>query len=90
MLQEEQKLVENFNDCENRERETFTILSCAVKDSHEKERSQAMRTKYWSLIASVMGTLIGLVASTINGHARMKEIKKLVSFFQFSFFYFLV
>ena len=45
-----------------------------VRDSHEKERAQAEKTKYWSIIGSIIGTCIGIVGTTIinrcQGHIR--------------------
>jgi len=43
----------------NTERTLFVEYSAAVRLSHEKERSRVERTKYWSIIASVSGTVLG-------------------------------
>ena len=61
------------------ERECFSALSNAVRDSHEKERAQAEKTKYWSVIGSVIGTCIGIFGTTINNRMRMNELRRLVS-----------
>lgn len=63
---------------EKEERDYFSALSSSVKDSHEKERAQAERTKYWSIIGSVIGTVIGIVGTSFNNHLRMKELKQLI------------
>ena len=53
-------------------------MSHTVRDSHEKERAQAEKTKYWSIIGSVLGTIVGVLGSTINNHLKMKELRELV------------
>ena len=36
-----------FENCEHLERDTFTQLSAAIRDCHERERTQAEQSKYW-------------------------------------------
>jgi len=50
-----------------------------VRDSHEKERAQAEKTKYWSVLGSIIGTCIGIIGTTINNRMRMNELRRLVS-----------
>ncbi|KAK3928880.1 Mitochondrial potassium channel [Frankliniella fusca] len=78
VLKDERRLAEQFNRCEQEERENFSTLSSAVKESHEKERIQAERTKYWSIIGSIIGTMIGIAGSSINNEFKMRELRKLV------------
>ena len=49
-----------FDSAEQQERQLFRLYSGAVRLSHERERLNGERTKYWSLIASVGGTILGL------------------------------
>lgn len=79
MLQAETRLKEKFTKVEARERDTFSHLSTAVRESHEKQRAQEERTKYWSVIGSIVGTLIGILGSTVVNHKRMGELRTLVS-----------
>ncbi|XP_041458038.1 mitochondrial potassium channel-like [Lytechinus variegatus] len=79
MLQAETRLKEKFQKVEARERDTFSHLSNAVRESHEKQRAQEERTKYWSVIGSVIGTLIGIIGSSIVNQKRMHELRTLVS-----------
>ena len=51
-------------------------LSNAVRNSHEKERAQAEKTKYWSVLGSVIGACIGIIGTTINNRMRMRELRQ--------------
>ena len=53
------KLQRDYNAAEEIERQKFLLYSSAVRLSHEKERARVERTKYWSIIGSVTGTIIG-------------------------------
>lgn len=78
VLKDERRLADLFNRYEQEERENFSMLSSAVKESHEKERIQAERTKYWSIIGSIIGTMLGIFGSSINNEFKMRELRKLV------------
>ncbi len=47
ILKEERFQMDRLTALEKAERLRFSELSNAVRDSHEKERSQAEKTKYW-------------------------------------------
>lgn len=79
ILKDERLLANEFQQFEREEREHFSILSSALKDSHEKERLQAEKTKYWSIIGSILGTVIGIFGSSINNEFRMRELRRLLS-----------
>ncbi|XP_067133843.1 mitochondrial potassium channel-like [Centruroides vittatus] len=79
IIREEKGLLEEFKNLEKAEREYFSALSLAVRSSHEKERAQAERTKYWSIIGSICGAVIGIIGTSINNRMRMKELRGLVS-----------
>ncbi|XP_071476029.1 mitochondrial potassium channel-like [Diadema antillarum] len=79
MLQNETRLKEWFSTVEAKERETFSQLSAVVRESHEKQRAQEERTKYWSIIGSIVGTLIGIAGSSIANHRRMRELRMMVT-----------
>lgn len=78
-MKEERTLLAEFESHERKERDCFNILSKAVRDSHEQERAQAEKTKYWSVIGSIIGTCIGILGTTINNRMRMRELRDLVA-----------
>ncbi|XP_004676657.1 PREDICTED: coiled-coil domain-containing protein 51 [Condylura cristata] len=78
MLQEEKRLRTTYMHAEDSEREKFSLFSAAVRESHEKERTRAERTKNWSLIGSILGALIGVAGSTYVNRVRLQELKALL------------
>ncbi|KAM8758609.1 mitochondrial potassium channel isoform 2-T2 [Rhynchonycteris naso] len=78
MLQEEKRLRAAHLHAEDSEREKFSLFSAAVRESHEKERTRAERTKNWSLVGSVLGALIGVAGSTYVNRVRLQELKSLL------------
>lgn len=77
-LKEEKILEEDLTNHEQLERESFAFLSSAVRESHEKERARSDRTKYWSIIGSIIGAIIGILGTSINNYLRMREIRGIV------------
>ena len=59
LLLQEKKMKSDFENLESLERDQFAQLSGSVRDSHEKERARAERTKHWSVIGSVGGAALG-------------------------------
>lgn len=70
--QEERRLRTAYENAEGSEREKFALFSAAVRESHEKERTRAERTKNWSIIGSVLGALIGVMGSTYINRVRLQ------------------
>lgn len=77
-LQEEKRYRINYLTAEESEREAFSLFSAAVRESHEKERTRAEKTKNWSIIGSVLGAVIGVLGSTYINRVRLQELKALV------------
>lgn len=78
LLQEEKRLRASYIHAEESEREKFALFSASVRESHEKERARAERTKNWSIIGSVLGTVIGVMGSTYINRVRLQELKSLL------------
>lgn len=78
LLQEERRLRTAYENAEGSEREKFALFSAGVRESHEKERTRAERTKNWSIIGSVLGAVIGVMGSTYVNRVRLQELKNLL------------
>ncbi|XP_076864775.1 mitochondrial potassium channel [Brachyhypopomus gauderio] len=78
LLQEERRFKTAYENAEEGEREKFALFSAGVRESHEKERSRAERTKNWSIIGSVLGAIIGVMGSTYINRVRLQELKSLL------------
>ncbi|KAA0711898.1 Coiled-coil domain-containing protein 51 [Triplophysa tibetana] len=78
LLQEERRLRTAYENAEEGEREKFALFSAAVRESHERERTRAERTKNWSVIGSVLGAVIGVMGSTYINRVRLQELKSLL------------
>ena len=78
IIKDETKLKVELESCEMEERELFALLSSAVRESHEKERVRTERTKYWSIIGSIIGATIGIIGTTVNNYRKMNELRALV------------
>ncbi|XP_010148697.1 PREDICTED: coiled-coil domain-containing protein 51 [Eurypyga helias] len=78
LLQEEKRYRTAYLNAEESEREKFSLFSAAVRESHEKERTRAEKTKNWSIIGSVLGAIIGVLGSTYVNRVRLQELKVLV------------
>ncbi|NXR10135.1 CCD51 protein, partial [Semnornis frantzii] len=78
LLQEEKRYRAAYLNAEESEREKFALFSAAVRESHEKERTRAEKTKNWSIIGSVLGAIIGVLGSTYVNRVRLQELKVLV------------
>ncbi|KAM3914311.1 mitochondrial potassium channel isoform 2-T2 [Leptodactylus fuscus] len=78
VAEEEKRLRSSYVNAEDSEREKFALFSASVRESHEKERTRAERTKNWSIIGSVLGAIIGVMGSTYINRVRLQELKTLV------------
>lgn len=78
LIIQERALRTLFADAEKEERELFATMSAAVKLGHERERAHAERNKYWYIVASIFGTVLGIAGSTINNHLKMAEFRDMM------------
>lgn len=65
LLFQEQTLSSKLEECKQSERECFESLSDAIQDSHERERAQSEKMKYYSRLGSVLGALFGFLGSNV-------------------------
>ncbi|XP_073965549.1 uncharacterized protein [Choristoneura fumiferana] len=78
LIIQERSLRTHFADAEREERELFAQMSAAVKLGHERERAHAERNKYWYIVASIFGTVLGIAGSTINNRLKMAEFRDMM------------
>lgn len=78
LLKQESYIIDQVNNSEKEERDSFILLSTTLKDSHDRERIQAERTKYVSIVGSILGTVIGIIGSTVINAWKMNEFKRMV------------
>lgn len=78
LILQERALRALFAEAEREEREQFATMSAAVKLGHERERAHAERNKYWYIVASIFGTVLGIAGSTINNHLKMAEFRDMM------------
>ncbi|GJQ79838.1 hypothetical protein Trydic_g23300 [Trypoxylus dichotomus] len=74
VLQQEKQVTEVFSNCDREEREIFTAFTNAIRDSHEKQRSQLEYTKYFGLILSITGTFLAFMYSAL----RKNDLKQFI------------
>ncbi len=63
LLFSEQKVATSVENCKQNERDSFESLSDAIQESHEKERAQSERMKYYTRIGSLLGAFFGFLGS---------------------------
>lgn len=51
----------NLKTQDETERKLFSSLQIALRESQEKEKMRIERTKYWSIIGSIIGALAGII-----------------------------
>lgn len=75
---ERQRLAE-FDVRDTDERELFTQLTIAVKVSHETEKIYANTVKYWSIIGSIVGAILGILGTWLSFQLRARYQTEIVA-----------
>ncbi|CAG0882946.1 unnamed protein product [Cyprideis torosa] len=76
LIKQERSLQDAFKLIEESERHAFTLLSHALQENHEQEKMQAERSKYLSLVGSLIGAGLGIIGSTVSYNWRKQEIRR--------------
>lgn len=63
LIKEEERLRVKLKQEEDQERRNFSLFQLALRRSQEKEKIRAEKTKYWSLIGSIVGAFFGIFGS---------------------------
>lgn len=81
LAKKEIRLRNEFVMAEAEERENFTLFTTKIKETQDKEKEQALRTKYWTVVISCVITGIGLggnsVISFLKSHKLNNKITSL-------------
>lgn len=81
LLTNEQSLSEALESVKQKERQCFEALGDSILTSHEKERAQSERMKYYSRLGSVLGAALGFMGSNlflrreVRRHQKLQELK---------------
>ncbi|XP_076818878.1 uncharacterized protein LOC143464779 [Clavelina lepadiformis] len=78
LVTKEEQIKIKIDSVEEKERDTFLELSAAMRDSYEKERARVERTKNWSLIGTVVGTVLGMLGSAYINRVRTKDLQHMI------------
>ncbi|KAK6752627.1 hypothetical protein RB195_003815 [Necator americanus] len=78
LIKKERGLLEQFEMLEATERESFHQLSNRVRASHERERERVEKTKWWSVSASLIGAIIGILGASIGNELRMRRLREML------------
>lgn len=78
LVTQEERQKRELEEAEDDERDSFTNLSNAMRESYEQERARVERTKNWSIIGTVIGTVIGMLGSIYMNRVRTKDLLKAV------------
>lgn len=78
LLQSEERAVVAHSRALSQERVQFDTLCAEMNTGLQLERAYAERTKYWGIVASLIGTGVGLVTSAIVSRARVIDTKAVI------------
>ena len=78
LIRQEKLLDEQLTQKGEVERNSFQVFSQQLRDSQEVERLRQEKTKYLSLLGSLVGALLGVIATTINYALKKSDFKRIL------------
>ena len=78
LLKKESKITSLLKTREETERDFFTKFSQSLRDSQEVERVRQEKTKYLSLIGSIVGALLGIIGTSVNHAMKRSDFKRIL------------
>ncbi|VDM15077.1 unnamed protein product [Wuchereria bancrofti] len=78
VIKSEQLLITEVRKADEAEKAAFDELSSILRTSRAKEQEQSDRVKTWTIIASTLGALLGIVGTWVANEVRMRKMKELV------------
>lgn len=78
LLKKENNIMSQLRKQEDMERDFFSVFSRSLRDSQEVERMRQEKTKYLSLIGSIIGALLGILGTSINHAMKRNDFKKII------------
>jgi hypothetical protein len=66
LVKKEKSLQLDLHKEDEMKRKLFSSLQVALRESQEKEKIRVERTKYWSIIGSVVGALAGMIGMSFS------------------------
>ncbi len=80
ILKREKNLIGDYKTREDEERNSFFVLSAALRDSQEKERARLERTKFLQLGLSIACTSLGILSALLLNYFRSSNIKEILRY----------
>lgn len=78
LIKQEKCLLDDLRRLSRSERYCFDSFSNRLRESHEKERARAERTKYMSALGSIFGVIGGFLLASVGNRFKMNDLKKVV------------
>ncbi|KAM3725540.1 Mitochondrial potassium channel [Dirofilaria immitis] len=78
VIKSEQLLIAEVKKADEAEKAAFDELSSTLRTNYAKEQEQSSRVKTWTVIASTLGALFGIIGAWVANEVRMRKIKDLV------------